>query len=901
TPTTFVILDENKTVTAHFIYGTNDRATLTITANPPEGGSTQPLTGSYEYPLNQVVNVSAAALSGYTFIGWTGDVANPASSTTTVTMSANKSIIANFQKDGSGTFVLSMNVSPVGTGTTAPPPGISMHSAGSYVNISAIPLEGYYFAGWHGEVEDVLSPTTRVKMDKNKEVYAKFERGESKKYNLTLVIYPPGAGLCAPPEGTFTYDENEYVNITTIPNPGYVFKDWTGDVENPSAQTTRIKMTGHKTVIANFEKIAPNEVMLTIAVNPTGSGVTVPDEGSHSYEIGRVVNLTAAPKAGYRFLNWSGSVADPNSATTTITMSGDRTITANFTPNRFTVSMAVTPQGSGSTVPSAGDTLVSAGDALTLVAKPAAGFRFAYWSGDASGEELRTTLQVTKAMQIIANFVELNETITTPKIYAVTSAYKQQSVDFNVRNAVSNLGHNVEYQFDWGDGQTSAWTDLTSQQNTNITMFTTPVGGSGLPSSGYLVNYGDGIATPVQLSVQGGIYYGKQDAWLGEEPVAGTDAKDIFGNSVNCRGAISYVDSPGDELTLHFSGLNPVKLYIIAFYSNRNDYGWLRSSVVTLSGADSFLNLSSRGKDDVGNVLFNNNFSPNTRLPSDNTAPGYVAKFANIIAGGDGEVMLSVRFGGKAGNEYKGKYGSAVMLQEIDPLTQKASYTAFNDLAWEGDFYAHKYSTTGTFLVRARARCKNHTSAISGWSSAHSLMTSGIVVNAVVADAANAVVNRIPDYPEYEYGTQLTLVATPGKNWAFSHWNDDRTDTLEVKQVLVNNQKTFRANFRLTAAVAAKETALPESFSLLQNFPNPFNPTTEIQYDLPRPEHVKIDVFDIRGRWVTTLVDMQMPAGRFKVIWNATDELNLRVPTGLYFYRMTAGSFVEIRRMVLLK
>jgi len=67
-----------------------------------------------------------------------------------------------------------------------------------------------------------------------------------------------------------------------------------------------------------------------MAVSPDGGGMTDPAAGAHSYNDGTVVNITATPDAGYEFVNWTGDVADPNSATTTVTMNADKTVTARF-------------------------------------------------------------------------------------------------------------------------------------------------------------------------------------------------------------------------------------------------------------------------------------------------------------------------------------------------------------------------------------------------------------------------------------------------------------------------------------------------------------------------------------------------------------------------------------------
>jgi hypothetical protein len=78
--------------------------------------------------------------------------------------------------------------------------------------------------------------------------------------------------------------------------------------------------------------------------------------------------------------------------------------------------------------------------------------------------------------------------------------------------------------------------------------------------------------------------------------------------------------------------------------------------------------------------------------------------------------------------------------------------------------------------------------------------------------------------------------------------------------------------------------------------PNPFNPTTTISYELAKSGHATLEVYDVSGRLVTTLVDGKMTPGRHKVTWEAAN-----VASGIYFYRLTAGSFQQTRKLVLLK
>ncbi|MFC2093895.1 T9SS type A sorting domain-containing protein [Bacteroidota bacterium] len=89
-------------------------------------------------------------------------------------------------------------------------------------------------------------------------------------------------------------------------------------------------------------------------------------------------------------------------------------------------------------------------------------------------------------------------------------------------------------------------------------------------------------------------------------------------------------------------------------------------------------------------------------------------------------------------------------------------------------------------------------------------------------------------------------------------------------------------------------TEIPSSFSLSQNYPNPFNPTTNIRFDLPRSGSVKLVVFDALGREVATLVNEKLAPGTYEVDWNGSE-----YPSGVYFYRIQAGDFVETKKMLL--
>jgi hypothetical protein len=88
----------------------------------------------------------------------------------------------------------------------------------------------------------------------------------------------------------------------------------------------------------------------------------------------------------------------------------------------------------------------------------------------------------------------------------------------------------------------------------------------------------------------------------------------------------------------------------------------------------------------------------------------------------------------------------------------------------------------------------------------------------------------------------------------------------------------------------------PEEFALHQNYPNPFNPTTTIKYQIPELSFVTLKIYDVLGSEIITLVNEEKSIGNYEVDWNASG-----LPSGIYFYKLQAGNFVETMKMLLLK
>jgi hypothetical protein len=138
------------------------------------------------------------------------------------------------------------------------------------------------------------------------------------------------------------------------------------------------------------------------------------------------------------------------------------------------------------------------------------------------------------------------------------------------------------------------------------------------------------------------------------------------------------------------------------------------------------------------------------------------------------------------------------------------------------------------------------------------------------------------------------------------YWAVDYTGTKIEGGVLIRKEKLFFFNPATGALVGTttvftnvsrdETVGIPSTFALHQNYPNPFNPSTTISYDLPVRSRVKLSIYNLLGQEVATLVNGEQEPGRYNVKFDASG-----LPSGIYFYRLEAGKFVDVKKMILVK
>ncbi|MGE5314252.1 MAG: FlgD immunoglobulin-like domain containing protein [Acidobacteriota bacterium] len=115
------------------------------------------------------------------------------------------------------------------------------------------------------------------------------------------------------------------------------------------------------------------------------------------------------------------------------------------------------------------------------------------------------------------------------------------------------------------------------------------------------------------------------------------------------------------------------------------------------------------------------------------------------------------------------------------------------------------------------------------------------------------------------------------------------------------NAGPYSGEFSMKVTSVERTGGIPTEFALGQNFPNPFNPTTDIRFALPAQSHVTFEVYSITGGLVRTLINTEMPAGFYTVTWNGTNDNGQVVASGMYFFRVHAGSFTASKKMLFVK
>jgi uncharacterized repeat protein (TIGR02543 family) len=355
-----------------------------------------PWSGSFAW--GTVVTLEAVPAAGWQFDNWSGGLAG-STNPDTITMDSDKAVTANFSQ-----IMQTLDLTGVGSGsvtvdgTPRALPWSGSFAWGSVVTLEAVPVAGWQFANWSGDLAGSTNPDT-VTMNADKSVTANFAQiihtlDVSGIGNGSITV--DGTPQSLPWSGSFAW--GTVVTLEAVPAAGWQFDNWSGDLTgstNPDTITT----DSDKSVTANF-----SQIMHTLDLTGVGSGSVTVDgtpralPWSGSFAWGTVVTLEAVPVPGWLFTSWSGDLAGSTNPDT-ITTDSDKAVTANFSQIFHTLDLtgagsgSVTVDGTPRALPWSGS--FAWGTVVTLEAVPAPGWQFDNWSGDSSPTSPRSCIPWT--------------------------------------------------------------------------------------------------------------------------------------------------------------------------------------------------------------------------------------------------------------------------------------------------------------------------------------------------------------------------------------------------------------------------------------------------------------------------------------------------------------------------
>lgn len=162
-------------------------------------------------------------------------------------------------------------------------------------------------------------------------------------------------------------------------------------------------------------------------------------------------------------------------------------------------------------------------------------------------------------------------------------------------------------------------------------------------------------------------------------------------------------------------------------------------------------------------------------------------------------------------------------------------------------------------------------------------------------DAFNYLPNSSIYLPPWAFIKPIVTFGNIGNTLLNGTWSLKVVDNL-AGDVGILQGWGLRFNNQTMVGVEPVNNNVPEKFTLYQNYPNPFNPNTTINFDLAKNTNAKIILFDILGREVITLVDEYMKAGSYKYEFDGSS-----IASGVYFYKIIAGDFIDTKKMTLVK
>ena len=652
-------------------------------------------------------------------------------------MSGAKSVTATFAIK---TYALTVSAT---NGSVAKSPDLTSYDSNAVVQLTATPATGYTFTGWTGDASGTTNPIS-VTMSGAKSVTATFA---IKTYALTVSATN---GSVAKSPDQESYDSNAVVQLTATPATGYTFTGWSGAATG-TTNPVSVTMDAAKTVTANF---AIN--MYALTVNAT-NGTVAKSPDAATYAHGSSVELTATPATGYTFTGWSGDASGTTNPIT-VTMSGAKSVTANFAINMY----ALTVNATNGTVAKSPDAATYAhGTSVELTATPATGYTFTGWSGAATGTTNPVSVTMDAAKTVTANFAI--------KTYALTVSATNGSVAKNPDLTSYDSNAVVQLTATPATGYTfTGWTGDASGTTNPISV--TMSGAKSVTATFAIKTYALTVSATngsVAKSPDLTSYDSNAVVQLTATPATGYTFTGWTGDASGTTNPISVTMSGAKSVTATFA----IKTYALTVSATNGSVA--KSPDLTSYDSNAVVQLTATPATGYTFTGWTGDASGTTNPISVTmsgaksvTATFAIKTYALTVSATNGSVAKSPDLT---------SYDSNAVVQ----LTATPA-TGYTFTGWTGDVVA---STDSITVTMDAAKTVTATFAIKTY--------------ALTVSATNGSVAKSPDLTSYDSNAVVQLTATPATGYTFTGWTGDASGTTNPISVTMSGAKSITATFAI--------------------------------------------------------------------------------------------------------
>lgn len=810
-------------------------------------------------------------------------------------------------------FDISTSSNPSSGGNTS---GGGNYASGSEATLTATPNNGYEFLDWTDNGSEVSSNRTYAfTVSSARDLVAYFSPIS---YTVGTSSSPSNGGTTG---GGRAYSYGTTATVTATPNSGFKFVDWTSNGSEMSTSASyRFTVTGSINLVANFSQL--QRYTVSVSAGPPAGGSVF---GGGTDQGGSQVTVSAVPNIGWSFVDWTegGSKVSTN-LKYTFTVENNLSLVANFLEN-FQPPTARTlavndvaddsAQLDASLTPNSGNSMYYFEWGTT-----SAYGRKSNNTGPASGSTPETLKYSVGGLlpgtTYHCQFVAWNGTDTSYGGDITFTTLPSSPTQLSPDNGATDVTLNPQLAWHLSHGADSYSIEL----STDSLFESDTVEHDHITDTSYVL---DGLATD-------STYYWRVVAtnesgtgkWSGRWHF--TTMPGYVSQTIRLPKGWSMVSAYVIPRIENLDTLlDSIRTHLVIIKDGQGNVYWPAYGIqqiqrwnyrygyqIYMSAPDSLVVTGAVVPQDSGSIELSHGWNLVAYLKDSSTTPG--TAFSSI-----GDTLVIAKDG--EGNVYWPSFGIDMMdsvlpghgyqlyVENNCSLNYPVSFSAggakfpssaspvlSTESVMSPIHYVPSCVNTGsdaTMLVEANGLGDGDEVGV--WASGDNLVGSGVVSN------GRALITIWGDNPM----SNVKGGAEQGEKLGLTMWSRSTNQEIPVSVVSVTDaltgqalSNTLKYNTDEVLIVRIAKVKLPGDYVLEQNYPNPFNPTTVIKYGLPKETYVTLAIYDAIGQRVMLLVHQEESAGYHEVTFDGSD-----LSSGIYFYKLTAGSFDKVDKMILIK